>query len=135
MASQTVQLRSGEGESFSVSVEVAKCSRTIRTLLEDNIGGSDNDDGDDIPLANISSEILQRIISWAEYHKNDPVEEVVGGQGEPTNRIGGGRHVPITEWDTQFFDVTPEILYALALVIALQEFSCAQILEHISQLI
>ncbi|XP_072021599.1 S-phase kinase-associated protein 1 [Amphiura filiformis] len=65
-----IKLQSSDGEIFEVDVEIAKQSVTIKTMLEDL--GMDEDDDDAIPLPNVNSAILKKVIQWCTYHKDDP---------------------------------------------------------------
>lgn len=65
-----VKLQSSDYKVFEVDVEIAKQSEVIRPMVED----CDYDDYDDepIPLLNVNSTILKKVIEWATYHKDDP---------------------------------------------------------------
>jgi len=61
-----IKLQSAEGETFAVDTQVIRCSLTIRTMLED-LG---MDDGEEvIPLTNVNSAILRKVLQWAAHHK------------------------------------------------------------------
>ncbi|XP_055627419.1 S-phase kinase-associated protein 1-like [Toxorhynchites rutilus septentrionalis] len=99
----TIKLQSSDGVIFETDVQAAKCSVTIKTMLEEfGLGESD----EPIPLPNLSSGVLQKVLQWAEHHKNDPplVER---------RRI----IVPIIDeidpWDAEFFNVDQVMLYEL----------------------
>mmetsp|Transcript_5708 Transcript_5708/g.9289 ORF Transcript_5708/g.9289 Transcript_5708/m.9289 type:complete len:157 (-) Transcript_5708:443-913(-) len=71
----TVTLKSGNDEVFSVPREVACMSVTIKNMLEDT--GSETT----IPLPNVSSTILQKVIEYCRYHtenKNAPEDDQKG---------------------------------------------------------
>ena len=65
-----IKLQSSDEEIFEVDVEVARMSVTLRTMLDDL--GIEEDDGEPIPVQNVNSSILRKVIQWATYHKNDP---------------------------------------------------------------
>ncbi|XP_033644487.1 S-phase kinase-associated protein 1-like [Asterias rubens] len=65
-----IKLSSSDGEIFELDVEIAKQSVTIKTMLEDL--GVDEDDDEPIPLPNVNSAILRKVIKWCTYHKDDP---------------------------------------------------------------
>ena len=69
---------STDGDKFKVSLDAAKKSVAIRTMLED-LGVEDNNDEDEVkevlPLPNIDSEVLRKVFDWCEEHKNNPEPE------------------------------------------------------------
>jgi S-phase kinase-associated protein 1 len=86
----SIELKSNDGYSFYVDVQVANMSRTIKTMLED-LGMDENDD-EVIPLPNVESEQLKLVIEWAEHHRNDP----------PREEVENKETYQISEWDRQF---------------------------------
>lgn len=104
----TIKLRSNDGKEFVTDVEVAKCSTTIRTMLEDC--GMDDDDNDAaVPLPNVNAAILSRVITWAEHHKDDP---------QPTasdKDSGTSATATISDWDANFLRVDQGTLFDLIL--------------------
>lgn len=56
-----IKLQSSDGEVFDVDVEIAKCSVTIKTMLEDL--GMDEDEEEVVPLPNVNSAILKKVIN------------------------------------------------------------------------
>eukprot|EP00057_Strongylocentrotus_purpuratus_P035446 XP_799167.4 PREDICTED: S-phase kinase-associated protein 1 isoform X1 [Strongylocentrotus purpuratus] len=65
-----IKLQSSDGEVFEVDVEVARQSVIIKTMLVDL--GMDEEDDDAIPLPNVNSTILKKVLQWCHYHKDDP---------------------------------------------------------------
>lgn len=55
-----IKLQSSDGEVFDIDVEIAKCSVTIKTMLEDL--GMDEDEEEVVPLPNVNSAILKKVI-------------------------------------------------------------------------
>ena len=55
----SIKLQSSDGEVFSVDVEIAKQSVTIKTMLEDL--GMDEDEEDVVPLPNVNAAILKKV--------------------------------------------------------------------------
>jgi S-phase kinase-associated protein 1 len=62
-----IKIQSSDGESFTVDVDVIRCSLTIKTMLEDL--GLDEGEDDLVPLPNVNSAILRKVIAWATHHK------------------------------------------------------------------
>uniref|UniRef100_A0A1A9W5U9 SKP1 component POZ domain-containing protein n=1 Tax=Glossina brevipalpis TaxID=37001 RepID=A0A1A9W5U9_9MUSC len=97
-----IKLQSSEGESFDVDVNIAKCSHTIKTMLEDC--GMEDCENVVVPLLNVNSATLRKVIEWAEYHKDDiqPAEE--------EERIDH-----ISPWDADFLNMDQVALFELIL--------------------
>ncbi|XP_015783951.1 S-phase kinase-associated protein 1 [Tetranychus urticae] len=101
-----IKLQSSDGETFVVDVEIAKASVTIKTMLED-LGMEDEDD-DVVPLHNVNSTILKKVIQWATYHKDDPPPpEEDDNREKRTDDIG--------TWDADFLKVDQGTLFELIL--------------------
>jgi S-phase kinase-associated protein 1 len=66
----------------------------------EDIGDTDNDDS--IPLPNISSKILEKVIEYAENHKDDPLSP---------DENNSSSNEDILEWDKEFINVDKEILF------------------------
>ncbi|GMT26411.1 hypothetical protein PFISCL1PPCAC_17708, partial [Pristionchus fissidentatus] len=48
-------------------------SQTINTLLQViSLDDSENESQDPIPLQNVNSAILKKVMAWCQYHKDDP---------------------------------------------------------------
>jgi S-phase kinase-associated protein 1 len=62
-----IKLQSSDGEIFPVDVQIARCSLTIKTMLEDL--GMEEGEEETIPLRNVNSAILRKVIQWATHHK------------------------------------------------------------------
>ena len=92
-----IKLQSSEGESFPVDVEIAKKSVTIKTMLED-LGIEEEETDNQVPLPNVTSPILKKVIEWATQHRDDPPppEE---DENTPKANVG---NVAIPEWDRDF---------------------------------
>lgn len=88
------KLRSADGETFEVDVELAKCSTTIKTMVE-NLE-TDEKDEKVVPLSNVDSAILKKVIEWATHHKDDPPPL--------ENDEDQKNSVDISPWDAEFFN-------------------------------
>ena len=95
----TIRLQSCDGEIFHIDKIIAMKLKTVKTLLED-LG-----DGDDevIPLPNVSSDILKKIIQWTEHHKNDPEDD------DNQDKVP----VEIPSWDSNFLNTSVQTLVDL----------------------
>lgn len=100
-----IKLKSSDDEVFPVDVEVAKASITIKTMIEDL--GLSPDDSEEVPLPNVTSSILRKVIEWAEHHKDDP--PVSAEEEETRDR----RTDDIPDWDQKFLAVDQGTLFEL----------------------
>ena len=101
-----IKLQSSDGEVFEVDVDIAKCSVTIKTMLEDL--GMDEDEEEVVPLPNVNSAILRKVIQWATYHKDDPPPPEDDENKEK-------RTDDISSWDADFLKVDQGTLFELIL--------------------
>lgn len=95
-----IKLKTSEGEIFEIDVKIAKCSATIKTMLEEC--GMDEEvegDGAVLPLSEISAETLRLILEWAHHHKDDPVVEKKVDENKEK------RSDDISEWDSDFLKI------------------------------
>jgi len=104
MAGQKIKLQSSDGDVFDVETEIAKSSITIKTMLED-LGMSGDDEI--IPLPNVNSAILKKVIQWATYHKDDPPA--------PEDDENREKNLEISTWDQDFLKVDQGTLFELIL--------------------
>lgn len=66
-----VKLVSHEGEAFTVPLEVAKMSKLIGTMLESE--SEEKDEEREIPLPNVKSPILAKVIEFCQHHIAEPM--------------------------------------------------------------
>mmetsp|Transcript_12603 Transcript_12603/g.17307 ORF Transcript_12603/g.17307 Transcript_12603/m.17307 type:complete len:180 (+) Transcript_12603:618-1157(+) len=69
-----VHLVSSEGESFDVPVDVAKMSVIAGEMINDE--EDDDNEAQDIPLPNVKSAILAKVIEFMQHHKLEPMSEI-----------------------------------------------------------
>lgn len=86
-----------------------------------SVEGMDEDDEEVVPLPNVNSAILRKVIQWATYHKDDPPPPEDDDNKEK-------RTDDISSWDADFLKVDQGTLFELILV-------CLQIDAHIKLLI
>ncbi|XP_011043147.1 PREDICTED: SKP1-like protein 1B [Populus euphratica] len=95
-----ISLRSSDGESFEVDEAVALESQTIKHMIEDDCA----DNG--IPLPNVTSKILAKVIEYCKKHVETPKSEDRG-----TNSGGD----ELKNWDAEFVRVDQVTLFDLIL--------------------
>lgn len=98
-----IKLKSSDGDIFEADLHVAKCSGTIKTMLEEfGVDGDDEEKGI-VPLPNVNSAILHRVLQWAIHHKNDSTST----DGNPTDGSdnAASRANDISPWDLEFVNV------------------------------
>jgi len=101
-----IKLQSSDHEIFTVDVQIARCSLTIKTMLEDL--GMEEGEEEVIPLPNVNSAILRKVIQWATHHKDDaPVTEDDENKEKRTDDI--------SSWDADFLKVDQGTLFELIL--------------------
>lgn len=65
-----------------------------------------------VPLANVSSLVLKKILEYLEHHRNDPLPPSDGSDAEDPRK----RLVPkLSEWDENFIQVDQEMLFEIIL--------------------
>ncbi|KAJ7530072.1 hypothetical protein O6H91_15G077800 [Diphasiastrum complanatum] len=100
MSSGKVKLRSSDEEMFEVDEAIAYESQTVKNMIEDT--GTDSP----IPLPNVSSKILAKVIEYCKYH----VDAQKLGEDKAT--------IPeeeIKTWDADFVKVDQATLFDLIL--------------------
>ena len=103
-----IRLQSNDGEIFPIDLAVDKKSNTIKTMLDDL--GVEEDAGEEVvPLPNVDTNILKKVIEWSAFHKDDP---------EPTDddEYTDGRRDEIPSWDSDFLKVDQSSLFEIILV-------------------
>ncbi len=71
--SKIVHLVSQEGERFDVPVNVAKLSELVKTMIDED---QDDDEAQEIPLPNVKSSILAKVIEFANHYVTAPMAEI-----------------------------------------------------------
>ncbi|XP_014232332.1 S-phase kinase-associated protein 1-like [Trichogramma pretiosum] len=101
-----LQLKSNDNVVYNVELEIAKRSVVIQTMIA-SLGDGNLDEA--LPLTNIKSDILEKVIEFATHHKDDPMPS------EEDTKEDLEKITP-TEWDKQFLKVEMNTLceYILA---------------------
>ena len=71
--SRIVRLISQDGQSFDVPLEIAKMSALVSTMIDEE---TDASEVQDIPLPNVKSIYLAKVIEFCTHHKSNPMEEI-----------------------------------------------------------
>lgn len=100
-----IKLKSSDGEVFETDVEIAKSCGTIKTMLADL--GMDDENDAPVPLPNVNSSILRKVLEWAAHHKNNAAAVEIKVEGKPTEDIDS--------WDADFLKVDQGTLFELML--------------------
>lgn len=75
VAEKSVKLTSQDGESFDVAISVAKLSVVVKGILDED-QDDDDDDDKEIPLPNVKSAILSKVIEFAQHHGMEAMTEI-----------------------------------------------------------
>lgn len=92
-----IKLQSCDGEVLETDIQIAKCSGTIEAMLE--CAGIDDYEEEEaaVPLPNVCTAILRKVLQWAAYHIDD----------------GKRRTEDIKSWNAKFLQVEQNILEQL----------------------
>jgi len=66
-----INLESSDGKVYKVDKDIAVKSQLINNMLED----AEENDNENIPLPNVTGEILEKVIEYCEHHRDDKVDE------------------------------------------------------------
>ncbi|KAH8346546.1 hypothetical protein KR084_003080 [Drosophila pseudotakahashii] len=101
-----IKLQSSDEEIFDTDIQIVKCSGTIKIMLENC--GMEDDENAIVPLPNVNSSILRKVLAWAQYHKDDP-PPMEDDESEDN------RNDNIIAWDVEFLKVDQGTLFELIL--------------------
>eukprot|EP00439_Symbiodinium_sp_Y106_P059245 s723_g8.t1 len=131
-----VQLKSSQGEIFEVEPEVACMSTLVKNMVEDS--GTD----EEIPLPNVKTAILSKVIDYCKYHKDRSLIRALSQDNPPeeiqkplksTNLVECG----VSEWDNEYVNIEQEVLFELILaanyldIKSLLDLTCAKVASMI----
>merc|ERR1719301_323959 len=117
-----VKLKSSQGEVFEVDEDVACMSTLVKNMVEDS--GAD----EEIPLPNVKTAILSKVLDYCKFHKDAPPAEIQKPL-KSANLVECG----VIEWDVEFVEVEQEILFELILaanyldIRSLLDLTCAKV--------
>ncbi|KRX77815.1 S-phase kinase-associated protein 1 [Trichinella sp. T6] len=105
--SRRLKVISSDGEAFEVDSKAIKLSKTVKTMLEDLCTDEGKAELEPIPLPNVNSTILKKILLYCEHHKDD----VAVCESEEGDR----RSDDISSWDSEFLKVDQGTLFDIIL--------------------
>merc|ERR1719422_1678760 len=88
----------------------------------------DSGTDEEIPLPNVKTAILSKVIDYCKYHKDNPAEEIQKPL-KSTNLIECG----VSEWDAEYVNIEQEILFELIVaanyldIKSLLDLACAKV--------
>jgi len=100
---KNLKLVSQEGEKFDVTKKVAVQSELVKTMSE-----GDKEENE-IPLPNVKSSVLKRIVDYMKYHVNNPAKEI-----EKPLKSANMTEI-VSQWDAEFVEVDQEVLFEFIL--------------------
>ncbi|KAM3336116.1 hypothetical protein ACQJBY_030221 [Aegilops geniculata] len=107
-----ILLKSSDGEGFQVEEAVAMESQTIRHMIEDDCA----DNG--IPLPNVDSKILAKVIEYCKKHVQaspNPADSGAADANSSTSTAAAALAVDLKSFDTEFVKVDQATLFDLIL--------------------
>ena len=102
MGEVTLKLRSSEGDTFDVNPEVASMSTLIKNMVDDSTTD------EEIPIPNVKSAILAKVLEYCTYHKDNPAE-VIQKPLKSADLVECG----VSLWDSEFVNIEQEALFEL----------------------
>ncbi|VVT45255.1 uncharacterized protein SAPINGB_P000689 [Magnusiomyces paraingens] len=127
-----VTLVSNDNKKFEVPKDVAYKSVLIKNMVED-IG----DENAEIPLPRAQASVLEKVIDYCTYHKDDPPlpAPVQKTQDDQPDRIR--RTTDIIEWDYNFMNLENPVIFEIMLlanyldIVPLFELTCKTVANKI----
>eukprot|EP00397_Hematodinium_sp_SG-2012_P032203 GEMP01034264.1.p1 GENE.GEMP01034264.1~~GEMP01034264.1.p1 ORF type:complete len:164 (+),score=45.00 GEMP01034264.1:94-585(+) len=110
---ELLKLKSSQGDIFEVEAAVAAMSTLIRNMIDDS--GCD----EEIPLPNVKTGILQKVIDYCKHHKDNPADDIQKPL-KSINLVECG----VSEWDAEFVNIEQEILFELILAANYLDIKC-----------
>ncbi|CAF0965713.1 unnamed protein product [Rotaria sordida] len=105
MSNRQITLESNDKQKFDVNIDIIEESKTIKYALE-NCGGAE---GTTIPLPNVDSANLKKIIEWLTHHKDDVPSF------DDDEDYGERKKIEISKWDQDFLKIDQNSLFQLLL--------------------
>lgn len=101
-----LKLASSDGDEIDVAKDIAERSLLIKNMVSD-LG--EEAMTETIPVPNVNSSVLKKVIEWCEHHRADPPA--------PADDDSDSRKktTDIEEWDQKFMQVDQEMLFEIIL--------------------
>ena len=125
---------SQEGDKFDIAKKVAVMSELVKTMINNDDDDEDEDEEQEqeIPLVNVKSKVLGKVIEFCRYHtEHGPMKEIE----KPLKSPNMGEVVD--EWDAAFVTIDQEMLFELILaanymdIKSLLDLTCAKVASMI----
>jgi S-phase kinase-associated protein 1 len=101
----TITLTSIDGDTYRVRKSVAKMSELVKTMMDED----DDDAGQEIPLPNVKSQVLVKVLEFCEHHLVDPMTEI-----EKPLKSNDMKDV-VQRWYADFVNIEQVLLFELIL--------------------
>ncbi|ORX40991.1 SconCp [Kockovaella imperatae] len=101
----SVILQTSDDEQFTVEKKVAERSAMIKSMLED-LPSQDSM----IPLPNVSSSVLAKVLEYCDHHKNEPLPAADADADDSRKKTS-----EIGDWDSNLSQVDQEMLFEIIL--------------------
>ena len=125
---------SQEGDKFDIAKKIAVMSELVKTMInnDDDEEDEDEEQEQEIPLVNVKSKVLGKVIEFCRYHtEHGPMKEIE----KPLKSPNMGEVVD--EWDAAFVTIDQEMLFELILaanymdIKSLLDLTCAKVASMI----
>lgn len=98
---EEIILLSSDNKEIKVEKQIIEKSILIKNMIEDI-----EDDESAIPIPNVNENILQKVIEWCKYYKDD----LINTEYEEINK-----NSDVNEWYKNFFDLDQDMLFDIIL--------------------
>ncbi|RDX53622.1 putative negative regulator sulfur controller-3 [Lentinus brumalis] len=103
--SNRLTLVASDGGKFVVDKEVVQMSVLLKNMIED-LGETD----ESIPIPNVTSPVLTKVIEFCENHRTDAARTDGPNVDGDDARM---RTAVVSDWDRQFFDVDQDLMFEI----------------------
>eukprot|EP00522_Entomoneis_paludosa_P017034 CAMPEP_0172439118 /NCGR_PEP_ID=MMETSP1065-20121228/203_1 /TAXON_ID=265537 /ORGANISM="Amphiprora paludosa, Strain CCMP125" /LENGTH=167 /DNA_ID=CAMNT_0013187751 /DNA_START=27 /DNA_END=530 /DNA_ORIENTATION=+ len=102
-----VNLVSKDGKTFSVPLKVAKMSELVKSMMDED--AEDEGSSMEIPLPNVKSEVLEKVIEFCQHHLEEPMTEI---EKPLKSQVMGD---VVQKWYADFVNLEQVLLFELIL--------------------